>query len=140
MFTVLFAIARTVGWIGQWKEMIEDPSQKIGRPRQLYTGDRAATTSRCRSGNSQPPDLSIEGPGMFSGPFYVRSDGACGVQRGSVGIIAPRARSSSRGLPARPVATPCRSASERFWLSFRLPSMRVMASRTPTMPRSCAAM
>jgi citrate synthase len=39
MFTVLFAIARTVGWIAQWKEMIEDPSQKIGRPRQLYTGE-----------------------------------------------------------------------------------------------------
>ena len=38
MFTVLFAIARTVGWIAQWKEMIEDPSQRIGRPRQLYTG------------------------------------------------------------------------------------------------------
>src|SRR6187431_271163 len=38
MFTVLFAVARTVGWIAQWKEMIEDPSQKIGRPRQIYTG------------------------------------------------------------------------------------------------------
>jgi citrate synthase len=38
MFTVLFALARTVGWIAQWNEMIEDPSQKIGRPRQLYTG------------------------------------------------------------------------------------------------------
>jgi citrate synthase len=38
MFTVLFALARTVGWISQWKEMIEDPSQRIGRPRQLYTG------------------------------------------------------------------------------------------------------
>jgi citrate synthase len=38
MFTVLFALARTVGWIAQWKEMIEDPSQKIGRPRQLYNG------------------------------------------------------------------------------------------------------
>ncbi len=38
MFTVLFALARTVGWVAQWKEMIEDPSQKIGRPRQLYTG------------------------------------------------------------------------------------------------------
>ena len=38
MFTVLFAIARTVGWIAQWNEMIEDPSQRIGRPRQLYTG------------------------------------------------------------------------------------------------------
>ena len=38
MFTVLFALARTVGWIAQWTEMIEDPHQKIGRPRQLYTG------------------------------------------------------------------------------------------------------
>jgi len=38
MFTVLFALARTVGWIAQWKEMIADPDQKIGRPRQLYVG------------------------------------------------------------------------------------------------------
>ncbi len=38
MFTVLFAIARTVGWVAQWNEMIEDPVQRIGRPRQLYTG------------------------------------------------------------------------------------------------------
>ncbi|MAV87204.1 MAG: citrate (Si)-synthase [Rhodospirillaceae bacterium] len=39
MFTVLFAVARTVGWISQWNEMIEDPKQKIGRPRQLYLGE-----------------------------------------------------------------------------------------------------
>ncbi|MDZ4762045.1 MAG: citrate synthase [Alphaproteobacteria bacterium] len=38
MFTVLFALARTVGWIAQWQEMIEDPTQRIGRPRQIYTG------------------------------------------------------------------------------------------------------
>ena len=38
MFTVLFAVARTVGWIAQWREMIDDPQQRIGRPRQLYTG------------------------------------------------------------------------------------------------------
>ncbi len=38
MFTVIFALARTVGWVAQWAEMIEDPSQKISRPRQLYTG------------------------------------------------------------------------------------------------------
>ena len=38
MFTALFAVARTVGWISQWNEMIEDPQMKIGRPRQLYTG------------------------------------------------------------------------------------------------------
>jgi citrate synthase len=42
MFTVLFAVARTVGWVAQWKEMMDDPKQKIGRPRQLYTG------SQCR--------------------------------------------------------------------------------------------
>ena len=38
LFTVLFALARTVGWIAQWKEMVEDPGMKIGRPRQIYTG------------------------------------------------------------------------------------------------------
>ena len=38
MFTVLFALARTVGWVAQWNEMITDPDQKIGRPRQLYSG------------------------------------------------------------------------------------------------------
>ncbi len=41
MFTVLFALARTVGWVAQWNEMISDPGQKIGRPRQLYTGPTA---------------------------------------------------------------------------------------------------
>jgi citrate synthase len=50
MFTVLFAVARTVGWISQWKEMIEDPAQRIGRPRQVYTGatnrDYVAVTAR----------------------------------------------------------------------------------------------
>lgn len=39
MFTVMFAIGRCAGWVAQWKEMIEDPKQKIGRPRQLYTGE-----------------------------------------------------------------------------------------------------
>ena len=39
MFTVLFALARTVGWVAQWNEMISDPEQKIGRPRQLYVGE-----------------------------------------------------------------------------------------------------
>jgi citrate synthase len=41
MFTVLFALARTVGWVAQWNEMISDPGQKIGRPRQLYNGPNA---------------------------------------------------------------------------------------------------
>lgn len=38
LYTVLFAVARTVGWVSQWQEMMEDPKTKIGRPRQLYTG------------------------------------------------------------------------------------------------------
>lgn len=50
MFTALFALARTVGWVAQWNEMISDPEQKIGRPRQLYTGpterDYVPITSR----------------------------------------------------------------------------------------------
>ncbi len=41
MFTVLFAVARTVGWVAQWKEMMEDPKNKIGRPRQLFTGAKS---------------------------------------------------------------------------------------------------
>jgi citrate synthase len=40
MFTAIFAVARTAGWVAQWKEMIKDPQQKIGRPRQLYTGHK----------------------------------------------------------------------------------------------------
>jgi citrate synthase len=40
MFPVLFAIGRTSGWIAQWLEMIDDPEQKIARPRQIYTGER----------------------------------------------------------------------------------------------------
>ena len=41
MFTPIFALSRTVGWISQWKEMIVDPTQKIGRPRQMYVGPTA---------------------------------------------------------------------------------------------------
>ncbi len=55
MFTVLFAVARTVGWIAQWAEMIEDPSQKIGRPRQLYVGPPSATTCRWTSAAEAGP-------------------------------------------------------------------------------------
>ena len=45
MFTVLFALARTVGWVAQWNEMVEDPSQRIGRPRQLISARPSATIS-----------------------------------------------------------------------------------------------
>ena len=53
MFTVLFAVARTVGWIAQWKEMIEDPEQHIGRPRQLYIGPNVVI-SRISCGQRAP--------------------------------------------------------------------------------------
>jgi hypothetical protein len=52
MFTALFALARTVGWVAQWNEMISDPEQKIGRPRQLYTGADAARLRAGRRRNS----------------------------------------------------------------------------------------
>jgi citrate synthase len=39
LFTVIFALARTVGWLTHWNEMMSDPSNRIGRPRQLYTGN-----------------------------------------------------------------------------------------------------
>ena len=49
LFTVIFALARTVGWVAQWNEMIEDPEQKIGRPRQLYTGPPPRSFVRLRN-------------------------------------------------------------------------------------------
>jgi citrate synthase len=51
MFTVVYAIARTVGWVAQWKEMIDGSAQRIGRPRQLYTGatERAYVPMEARS-------------------------------------------------------------------------------------------
>ena len=77
MFTVLFAVARTVGWIAQWKEMIEDPQQKIGRPRQLYTGatqrdyvaDLAAEVSRCRAQRRPAP---LRSAGVSRAPWPAR--------------------------------------------------------------------
>ncbi|MGZ8718596.1 MAG: citrate/2-methylcitrate synthase, partial [Aeromicrobium sp.] len=43
MFTVLFAIPRTAGWLAQWRELVDDKDQKIARPKQIYTGDRHLT-------------------------------------------------------------------------------------------------
>ena len=54
MFTALFALARTVGWVAQWNEMISDPGQKIGRPRQLYTGPAARDTFHSTSVKQSP--------------------------------------------------------------------------------------
>ena len=65
MFTVLFALARTVGWIAQWKEMLEDPHQKIGRPRQIYTGptERRYIGRWRRANSSLQRDKDPEGRG-----------------------------------------------------------------------------
>jgi citrate synthase len=49
MFTVIFSIARSAGWTAHWHEMIEDPVQKIGRPRQLYTGNKKSIYGKKRS-------------------------------------------------------------------------------------------
>ena len=49
MFTVVFAIARSPGWTAHWHEMIEDPVQKIGRPRQLYAGNKKTKYGARRS-------------------------------------------------------------------------------------------
>ena len=68
MFTVLFAVARTVGWIAQWKEMIEDPHQKIGRPRQLYTGRTAARLHA---------DLAAQVTAGLSAAHFYRQGRAC---------------------------------------------------------------
>jgi len=58
MFTALFAVSRTVGWLAQWKEMIEDHDQRIARPRQLYTGspqrDYVPVNKRLSSGDGKP--------------------------------------------------------------------------------------
>ena len=59
MYTVMFAIARTVGWVAHWLEMISDPNMRIGRPRQLYTGPRrarlrAAAEKRCHAARHWP--------------------------------------------------------------------------------------
>ena len=56
MFTALFAIARTVGWVAHWNEMIADPHQKIGRPRQLYTGEAARPFVPLGKRISEAPD------------------------------------------------------------------------------------
>jgi citrate synthase len=54
MFTVLFAIPRTVGWLAQWWEMLEDPEQKVGRPRQIYIGSEARDVVPAEKANSVP--------------------------------------------------------------------------------------
>ncbi len=66
MFTALFALSRTVGWLSHWKEMIEDPEQRITRPRQLYTGpsQRAYREPALRTASNGAPPKLPAGPAM----------------------------------------------------------------------------
>ena len=90
MFTVLFAVARTVGWISQWKEMIEDPAYKIGRPRQLYTGALRAPVRAGRQARLSPAQN-----GVFRQDLQHRVGG------GSDGSGPPRPILSSAAYCAR---------------------------------------
>ncbi len=124
MFTVLFAVARTVGWISQWKEMFEDPQRKIGRPRQLYTGadgarvqaDRPArlgraprspsissTTSAARSAGSGPPRPIFSSAAFCAAICRARSAGSSSRAADGVGEFRPRAVVLD-ATPARPSA------------------------------------
>ncbi|GAC1549118.1 MAG: citrate synthase [Vulcanimicrobiaceae bacterium] len=66
MFTAIFALSRTVGWLSHWKEMIEDPEQRITRPRQLYVGpaQRAYSEPSARTSNNGTPPKMPSGPAM----------------------------------------------------------------------------
>ena len=55
MFTVMFAIARCVGWVTHWREMVADPETRIGRPRQLYVGARPARLSAISGADAALP-------------------------------------------------------------------------------------
>ena len=70
LFTGIFALARTVGWIAQLNEMLADPEYKIGRPRQLFTVRRAATSRAASSANTTPAPPAASPPqgGACCGP------------------------------------------------------------------------
>ena len=116
MFTVLFALARTVGWIAQWKEMIEDPSQKIGRPRQLYIGepqrdyltDRPAGLTRLERIEGGPA-VPASSRYRVAGCLIERRRATTSAARGSLGVPSPdrhqrveraTGRRSARAAPA----------------------------------------
>ena len=80
MFPVMFAIGRTAGWIAQWLELVQDKEQKIARPRQIYTGERRATTCRSTSApegaprDGGAPAVVAPGPRRRGPAAGVRSD------------------------------------------------------------------
>ena len=102
MFTVLFALGRLPGWIAQWREMIEDPETKIGRPRQVYIGADRAQVRRARR------PLSAERPRRPAPPTRAahprRGRAALGAAAPSPGA-APVAACSRCRVGRRPVST-----------------------------------
>ena len=92
MFPVMFAIGRTSGWIAQWKEMVEDPEQKIARPRQIYTG-RARPRLRAVDGASGAARYSTASRRCGAATRGPRASAASGAPR------APRSAASGRGSP-----------------------------------------
>jgi Citrate synthase, C-terminal domain len=77
MFTVLFAVARTAGWIAQWKEMIEDPTQKIGRPRQLYIGPPRRDYVPVAKRSQKRPSAVRDGSEFLVGHWYEARQSRC---------------------------------------------------------------
>src|SRR5665648_253416 len=114
MFTVLFAIARTVGWIAQWMEMIEDPMQRIGRPRQLYTGatEREYVPVESRQGRQTGAD---QVPRTYSSASSQRSPIRKSLFAFAAAMGAARSAISTRpaamATPSRPAAAACRMVS-----------------------------
>ena len=98
MFPVMFAIGRTSGWIAQWLEMIDDPEQKIARPRQIYTGERDARLRPDRSSASSPRD-----PRVVRGRGAGRSRSAR-VRASSASASTCSTDGARRGRGARPRA------------------------------------
>ena len=79
LFTAIFALARTVGWIAQWNEMLSDPDYKIGRPRQLFTGSVTRDVPRWTS--ADPSALAQTNPPAVAGLFGRPGSGACAWRR-----------------------------------------------------------
>ena len=97
MFTVLFAIARTAGWVAHWQEMVSDPHMRIGRPRQLYTGPTNGITVRSTSAE-MPASVHV-------GHRPRRS-------RASLAAALFAAAQPRRRAPAEPPASPAERASD----------------------------
>ncbi len=104
MFTVMFAIARTVGWVAHWLEMVSDPAMRIGRPRQLYTDRCAAITSALRS--ARAPEVSRLA--SLSGRRRSRSWSRAGPRRRAGRRDAPAARIRDRNQSAALRRSGCR--------------------------------